>query len=64
MPSTVTLDEHGNPTEDDGQHAQPMQRTVDLAPVCFSGTFRNPCFWLLLGVGATLAVQYVLSRRK
>jgi len=27
------------------------EQIVDLAPCNFGGTFRNPCFWVLLGVG-------------
>ena len=59
MAQTINLDEDGNPIPN------PTSRTnIDLAPVCFKGTFQNPCFWILFGVGATLAVQYILSRRK
>lgn len=36
--------------------------TVDLAPTDFSGTFRNPCFWILVGIAATLGVQYILKK--
>jgi hypothetical protein len=33
--------------------------------VTFGGdTFRNPFFWILVGVAGTLAVQYVLTKRK
>lgn len=40
-------------------------RDYDLAPVTFGGeTFRNPFFWILVGVAGTLAMQYVLSKRK
>ena len=38
---------------------------VDLASCRFGGeTFRNPCFWILVGVAGTLAVQYIFSRNK
>ncbi len=37
-------------------------RTIDLAPTSFEGTFRNPCFWILVGIAATLGVQYVLKK--
>lgn len=39
-------------------------RDYDLAPVTFgSDTFRNPFFWILVGVAGTLAMQYVLTKR-
>jgi hypothetical protein len=39
-------------------------RDYDLAPVTFGGdTFRNPFFWILVGVAGTLAAQYVLTKR-
>lgn len=41
-----------------------QQRTVDLVPCNFRGTFQNPCFWVLIGIGATLAFQYILSKKK
>jgi len=44
--------------------SQPTQRTVDLVPCNFRGTFQNPCFWVLIGIGATLAFQYILSKKK
>ena len=35
----------------------------DLAPCSFGGaTFRNPCFWTLVGVAGTLAVQYIFTK--
>lgn len=38
---------------------------LDLQPVSVGlQTFQNPCFWILLGVLGTVAVQYVLSERK
>lgn len=43
---------------------QPSQRTVDLVPCNFRGTFQNPCFWVLIGIGATLAFQYILAKKK
>jgi hypothetical protein len=56
----------GKPLGDDPDtERQPTQRpTVDLAPCHFSGTFQNPCFWILVGVAATLAVQYVFTNAK
>lgn len=44
--------------------SQPTQRTVDLVPCNFRGTFQNPCFWVLIGIGATLAFQYILAKKK
>ncbi len=38
--------------------------TVDLAPCHFGGTFQNPCFWILLGIGGTILAQYLLRSRK
>lgn len=38
---------------------------IDLAPCTFGGeTFRNPCFWILVGVAGCLAVQYLFTKRK
>lgn len=56
----------GKPLGDDPDSAQtPKPRpTVDLAPCHFSGTFQNPCFWILVGVAAALAVQYVFTTTK
>jgi hypothetical protein len=35
----------------------------DLAPCSFGGdTFRNPCFWILVGVAGTVAIQYLLAK--
>jgi hypothetical protein len=32
--------------------------------ISFGGdTFRNPFFWILVGVAGTLAAQYVLTKR-
>lgn len=36
--------------------------TVDLAPCNFGGTFRNPCFWILIGILGTLGVQYIFTK--
>ena len=36
--------------------------TVDLAPCNFSGTLRNPCFWILVGILGTLGVQYIFTK--
>lgn len=38
-----------------------MERRDD-GPCHWGGTFRNPCFWVLVGVAATLGFQYVLRR--
>ena len=47
----------------DADQAEPA-RDYDLAPVTFGGdTFRNPCFWMLVGIAGTLAVQYILTKR-
>lgn len=38
--------------------------SVDLRPVSFgTTTFTNPCFWVLVGIVGTIAVQYFLSHR-
>jgi len=58
-----TIDINGADPIPQGQNPMPRPR-VDLAPVCFQGTFTNPCFWLLLGIMGTLAVQYVMTKRK
>lgn len=40
-------------------------REYDLAPVTFGGdTFRNPFFWIFVGVAGTLAIQYIMTRKK
>lgn len=62
MAQTINLDANGNPIPDQGSPAG--RPAIDLAPVCFRGTFTNPCFWLLVGVIGTLAAQYILSGRK
>lgn len=38
------------------------QTSVDLAPCNFSGTLRNPCFWILIGILGTLGVQYIFTK--
>lgn len=35
--------------------------TYDIAPCNFEGTLRHPCFWILVGITGTLAVQYLFS---
>jgi hypothetical protein len=35
--------------------------TYDIAPCNFEGTFRHPCFWILVGITGALAVQYLLA---
>lgn len=55
----------GKPLGADPENPQPTPRpTVDLAPCHFAGTFQNPCFWLLLGVIGTIAVQYVFKKAR
>ena len=41
-----------------------VARRDDGGPCHWSGTFRNPCFWVLVGVAATLGFQYVMRRAK
>lgn len=51
-------------TEDFAADPAPPARDYDLAPVTFgTDTFRNPFFWILVGVAGTMAVQYILSKR-
>jgi uncharacterized membrane protein YuzA (DUF378 family) len=51
---TETLDADPAPT-----------REYDLAPVTFgTDTFRNPFFWILVGVAGTMAIQYIMTRKK
>lgn len=39
--------------------------TVDLTPVRVGmGTFQNPCFWILVGIIGTLAVQHFITSPK
>ena len=52
--------------EDLAADPAPSPRTeIDLAPCTFGGdTFRNPCFWILVGVAGCLAVQYLFAKRR
>jgi hypothetical protein len=52
--------------EDLAADPTPAARTeFDLAPCTFgTDTFRNPCFWILVGVAGTLAVQYIFRKRE
>ncbi|MEY5145046.1 MAG: hypothetical protein RL745_413, partial [Actinomycetota bacterium] len=52
--------------EDFAEDPTPTTKTdIDLAHCRFGGeTFRNPCFWILVGVAGTLAVQYIFTKRK
>lgn len=56
----------GQPLGADPQPANPPSNrpTVDVAPCHFEGTFRHPCFWILVGVSAALAVQYLFAQNK
>jgi len=58
---TATEDFADNPAS-----TRPDNRTdIDLAQCSFgSETFRNPCFWILVGVAGALAVQYIFTKRK
>ena len=43
----------------------PTRTDIDLAHCNFgTETFRNPCFWILVGVAGALAVQYIFTKRK
>jgi hypothetical protein len=51
--------------EDLSADPEPTRTDIDLAHCRFGGeTFRNPCFWILVGVAGTLAVQYIFTKRK
>ena len=52
-------------TEDFAADPAPTSKTdIDLAQCSFGGeTFRNPCFWILIGVAGTIAVQYIFTKR-
>lgn len=39
-----------------------MSKTKGGGVCNWTGTFRNPCFWILVGVGATLGFQYVFKK--
>lgn len=54
----------GQPVGDDPQTPPAQRPTVDMAPCHFEGTFRHPCFWILVGVSAALAVQYLFAQSK
>lgn len=50
-------------TEDFSADPAVPKTEYDLAPCSFGGdTFRNPCFWILVGVAGCLAVQYVFAK--
>ena len=52
-------------TEDFAADPAPARTDIDLAQCSFGGeTFRNPCFWILVGVAGALAVQYIFTKRK
>jgi hypothetical protein len=52
-------------TEDFAGDPAPSRTDIDLAHCNFgTETFRNPCFWILVGVAGALAVQYVFTKRK
>ena len=52
-------------TEDFASDPAPNRTDIDLAHCNFgTETFRNPCFWILVGVAGALAVQYVFTKRK
>jgi hypothetical protein len=59
--------ETGAPLGDNPQADTPTpcnRPTVDVASCHFEGTFRHPCFWILVGVSAALAVQYLFAQNK
>ena len=50
-------------TEDFSADPATPKTSYDLAPCSFGGdTFRNPCFWILVGGAGCLAVQYVFTK--
>jgi hypothetical protein len=50
-------------TEDFSANPVAPKTEYDLAPCSFGGdTFRNPCFWILVGVAGTVAIQYLLAK--
>ena len=52
-------------TEDFAADPAPNRTDIDLAQCNFgTETFRNPCFWILVGVAGALAVQYIFTKRK
>ena len=52
-------------TEDFAGDPAPTRTDIDLAHCNFgTETFRNPCFWILVGVAGALAVQYIFTKRK
>jgi hypothetical protein len=52
-------------TEDFAADPAPARTDIDLAHCNFgTETFRNPCFWILVGVAGALAVQYIFTKRK
>lgn len=51
-------------TEDFAADPAPNRTDIDLAHCSFgTETFRNPCFWILVGVAGALAVQYIFTKR-
>ncbi len=50
-------------TEDFSADPVAPKTEYDLAPCSFGGeTFRNPFFWILVGVAGTVAIQYLLAK--
>lgn len=60
MSSAFTREEEVQTMDADVDNRQGT--TVDLAPCNFDGTFRNPCFWILIGILGTLGVQYIFTK--
>ena len=51
-------------TEDFAADPAPNRTDIDLAHCNFgTETFRNPCFWILVGVAGARAVQYIFTKR-
>lgn len=47
----------------DADTSAPAKTEYDLAPCRFGrDTFSNPCFWILVGIAGTLAVQYIFTK--
>ena len=52
-------------TEDFAADPAPNRTDIDLAQCSFgTETFRNPCFWILVGALGAIGVQYLLKSKK
>jgi len=55
----------GGVGDDPATNVTPLRTSVDLSPVSFgSTTFTNPCFWILVGIAATITIQWFMHQQR